>query len=201
MVSPVSHFTSPTKGDLIVISLVIAAINQLAIHLLKVSAISAIKNLPLVQINKQSIEQSQERNSTRNEEIVAIIQKYNMCKLCSVVISFAIGAFCLYKELFPLSHLALLGMYIDWKKFAHNRDVIAQLKTPSLTKELIATLHSPTVVTIGINKSSLIQMVRYIFTPENLTTCEETTDKKGIRFLNQTAYNIQSTEIGCYCLK
>ncbi|MFS8563443.1 MAG: hypothetical protein LVR00_03590 [Rhabdochlamydiaceae bacterium] len=124
-----------------------------------------------------------------------------MYKLCSVIISCAIGAFCLYKNLSPLSYLAPLGMYIDWKKFEHNRDVIAQLETPSLSKDFVATLSSPSVVTIGVSKSSSIQMVRYIFTPENLTTCEETTDKQGIRFLNQTAYNIQSTEIGCYCLK
>ena len=217
MVSPISYFSPATKGDLVIASLLITGVNQLGIYLLKARTLGMIKNIPTSKVtvtNAQTIQTSITAHTARNTKIIALIEKQNMYKLCSVIVSCVAALFCMYKDLSPLNYCLLVWAYHDFTKIEHNRSFMAGLKIkyfspqaasspiPStLTQSSIDELISFSWITIGVNpNASLIQILKNKVTQVNIHQLEASTECTSFGFRASAAFQLQkvSTEESHY---
>ena len=208
MASPISYFSSATKGDLVIASLLITGVNQLGIYLLKARTLDMIKNIPtskVITTSQATIETSRAAHTQRNTKIMALIEKQNMYKLCSVTISCVAALFCMYKDLSPLNYCLLVWAYHNYTKIEHNRSFIGQLKTkyfspqavsrptPStLTQDSIDELISFSWITIGVNpNASLIQIIKNRVTQVNIHQLEASTACTSFGFRPNAAFQLE----------
>ena len=186
MVTAVSRFPRWSKSHLIIFSVVMTAINQIGIRVLKTQTFEAIRKLPSLSrinlVNSTTLSEGINYYKDRNQKIIDLISLQNRYKLYSFLASCAIASFSIYYSLFPLNYCTPIIASLDWSHVSSNHSFITSLKTKcfpiskkaQLNKQNLENRYSWSEILVG--KNLVIQC----------KTCWAKKDKKDLATIEAT---------------
>jgi len=161
MVTAISQFPRWSKSHLIIFSVVMTAINQIGIRVLKTQTFEAIRKLPSLSpinlVNSTTISKGITHYKDRNQNIIDLISLQNRYKLYSFLASCAIASFSIYYSLFPLNYCTPIIASLDWSHVSSNHSFITSLKTKCfpitkrLSKQALDNRYSWSEILVGKN--------------------------------------------------